>query len=206
MIRVFLAVELGEELRQQIAQTQQDLKQRLSRDLPKVVRLSWVQPASMHLTIKFLGDTEEPLVELLRDALEQVVKAHQPIRIPFERLGVFPHPQQPRVLWVGPSEQWEQGEEAKRLAVLHRAVEDCCQLLDLVPETRPFSPHLTLARIKAGARQFGQVLVKSGAMDRPIALGSLAVESLVLIKSELHPTGSVYTKLCEVNLKASASY
>ena len=200
MIRAFLAVELSEDLQQQITQTQQDLKHRLGRENSKDVRISWVQPASIHLTIKFLGDIDEQLVEPLREALEQVVKAHQPIRIPFERLGVFPHPQQPHVLWVGPSEQWEQGEEAKRLAALHRAVDDCCRLVDCAPETRPFSPHLTLARIKAGERQFAQALATSGAIDRPMALGSLAVESLALVKSELRPTGSVYTRLWEVKL------
>ena len=161
-----------------------------------------MQPASIHLTIKFLGDIDEQIVEPLREALEQVVKAHQLIRIPFERLDVFPRPQQPRVLWVGLSEEWEQGEEAQRLAALHRAVDDCCQLLDCAPETRPFSPHLTLARIKAGERQFAQTLATSGAMDRPIALGSLAVESLALIKSELQPAGSVYTKLWDVQLSS----
>ena len=206
MIRAFLAVELSEDLQKKIAQTQQDLKHRLSRETAKDVRISWVPPASIHLTIKFLGDTDEQIVEPLREALERVVKTHQPIQIPFERLGVFPRPQQPRVLWVGPSEQWEQGEEAKRLAALHRAVEDCCPLLDLAPETRPWSPHLTLARIKEGERQCGQALAKSGAMDRPIALGSLAVESLVLMKSELRPTGSVYTRLWDVKLKASAPF
>jgi 2'-5' RNA ligase len=59
------------------------------------------------------------------------------------------------------------------------------------------SPHLTLARVKEGERHVGQALAKSGVMDRPIASGVLAVESIVLMKSELRPTGSVYTKLWE---------
>lgn len=203
MIRVFLAVELGEDLRKQIAQVQQDLKQRLSRDASKDARISWVQPASIHLTIKFGGDTDEALVEPMREAIHQAVKGHRAVHIPIERLGAFPHPQQPRVLWVGASEQWERGEDAERLAALHQSVEACCESLGFAPEGRPLSLHLTLARIKAGERHIGQALAKSGVMDRPLSLGALTVESVVLMKSELRPTGPVYTKLWEVGLSGS---
>jgi len=198
MIRAFLAVELSEDLRTHIAQVQQDLKQRLSRDHPKGIRISWVQPASIHLTIKFLGDIDELLVDPLREAVSNLMKAHQRIQIPIERLEAFPHPHQPRVLWVGPSEPWEQGEDAKRLAALHQAVESCCQSFGFAPEGRPLSPHLTLARIKEGERQVGQALAKNGVMDRPLSLGLVVVGLVVLMKSELRPTGSVYTKLWEV--------
>lgn len=201
MIRAFLAVELGEDLRKQITQVQQDLKQRLSREASKDVRISWVQPTSIHLTIKFLGDIDEQIVSLMHEAIEQAVKNHLVIHIPLERLGAFPRPQQPRVLWVGASEQWEQGEDAERLAALHRAVEACCVTLGFAPEGRPLSPHLTLARIKEGERHVGQALAKSGVMDRSISLESLTAGSVVLMKSELRPTGSVYTKLWEVRLK-----
>jgi 2'-5' RNA ligase len=200
MIRAFLAVELEEGLQKRIAQVQQDLKQRLGREALKDVRISWVQPVSIHLTIKFLGDIDDQLVDLLRAAIEQAMKDHQPTSIPLERLGAFPRPQQPRVLWVGASEQWEQGDDAKRVAEIHRAIEDCCATFDLAPEGRPLSPHLTLARIKEGERHVGQALAKSGAMDRPLSLGSLVLGSIVLMKSELRPTGSVYTKLWEIAL------
>ena len=200
MIRSFLAVDLREDLRKQIGQVQQDLKQRLSRETSKDTRISWVQPASIHLTMKFLGDTDETLVDPMRAAIEQVMKEYRAIQIPLERLGAFPRPQQPRVLWVGASQRWEQGEDAKQLAALHQAVEDCCGTFDFAQDGRPLSPHLTLARIKGGERYVGQALAKSGVMDRPISLGSLAVESIVLMKSELHPTGSVYTKLWEIAL------
>ena len=200
MIRTFLAVELEEDLRKRIGQTQQDLKQRLNREAVRDVRISWVQPGSIHLTIKFLGDTDEQLIDPMRTAIGQAVKEHRPLYIPLERLGTFPRPQRPRVLWVGASQQWEQGEDAKRLAGLHRAIEDCCTTFHFAPEGRPLSPHLTLARVKEGERHVGQALAKSGAMDRSLSLGSVALESIVLIKSELRPTGSVYTKLWEIAL------
>jgi 2'-5' RNA ligase len=200
MIRTFLAVELNDDLRNRITLVQQDLRQRLGREASKDIRITWVQPSSIHLTIKFLGDTDEQLIEPLREAVERAMTGHEAVRMPIERLGVFPRLQQPRVLWVGPSEQWEQGDDAKRLTALHRAVEDCCQSLGFSPEGRPLSPHLTLARVKEGERHVGQALVKSGVMDRPISLGMLTVESIVLMKSELRPTGSVYAKLWEVRV------
>ena len=198
MIRAFLAVELSEDLRRQITKVQQDLKQRLVGDGSKDIRISWVQPGSIHLTIKFLGELDEEIVDSLREALSNLMKAHYRIQIPIEGLGVFPHLRQPRVLWVGPSELWERGEDAKRLSALHRAVEGCCQSFGFAPEDRSLSPHLTLARIKAGERQLAQTLSQLGIMDRPLAVGPLGVNSLVLMKSELRPTGSAYTRLWEL--------
>ena len=198
MIRAFLAVELPEELRACLAQVQQDLRQRLSRSLPNAVRLSWVQPAAIHLTIKFLGDMDESVIGPMRAAIVQAMEGHRTIQVPLERLGVFPRPQQPRVLWVGPSVSWEQGDDAKRLAALHRAVEACSQAVGFAPEGRSLSSHLTLARIKEGEREFGQALARSGVLDRPTEIGTLPIASIVLMKSDLRPTGPVYAKLWEV--------
>lgn len=198
MIRSFLAVELTDALRRQLGAIQRDLTQRLTPGFTKDVRVSWVQPASMHLTVKFLGDTDEQVIEPLRTALAPVVAQSLPIALPLDRLGVFPRVEQPRVLWVGPSAEWEQSGDAGRLAEFHRKVENCCRSFGFEPEGRPWSPHFTLARIKAGERRVGQAVTASGILDRPMALGSLAVTSLVLMKSELRPTGSVYTKLWEV--------
>ncbi|OQW36072.1 MAG: hypothetical protein A4E19_15445 [Nitrospira sp. SG-bin1] len=195
MIRTFLAVELGDDFRNQIRLVQQDLRQRLDGGSSKDIRITWVEPSSIHLTMKFLGDTDEELIGPIREALERAMIGFERVMMPVERLGVFPRLQQPRVLWVGPSEQWEHGDDAKRLVALHRAVEDCCQPFGFAPEDRPWSPHLTLARVKAGERHVGQALAKSDVMDRPISLGLLAVESIVLMKSELLPGGAVYTKL-----------
>ena len=203
MIRAFLAIELAEGLRQELARLQQDLKQRLARDLSRDMRISWVQPPAIHLTMKFLGDIDEQLVLPMQEAIGRALREHRSVQIPLEQIGVFPRAQQPRVLWVGPSEGWKQGGDERRLGSLHQSLEGCCRSFDFAPENRPMSPHLTLARIKEGERRFGEVLAKSGVMDRGVSLGTLAVESIALMKSELKPTGSVYTRLWEVKLDAS---
>jgi len=200
MIRAFLSVELSEPLRTNLANIHVELKQRLGRELSKGVRISWVQPTSLHLTVKFLGDIDEQLVEPMQQAIENVLRGHLAVEIPLNRLGVFPRLQQPRILWIGPSEQWEKGQDAVRLASLHRAIDDCCSSLNLAPDTRPLSPHLTLARIKEGGRDFGQILARSGLLDKPVAVGLMAVKFITLMKSELKPTGSVYTKLWEAKI------
>ncbi|MBC7839514.1 MAG: RNA 2',3'-cyclic phosphodiesterase [Nitrospiraceae bacterium] len=202
MIRAFLAVELSPELRAELAALQQGLKQSIEPEMKRDMRISWVQPAKMHLTIKFLGDMDEQVIDPLRGEVEQAIDSQPSVYVPLERLGAFPRPQSPRVLWVGPSENWEQGGEGKRVTEIHRAIEQACEDLGFLHETKPFSPHLTLARMKTGERHVGAALAKSGVLDPPLSLGSLAVESVVLIKSELNPTGSVYTRLWETRLRA----
>jgi 2'-5' RNA ligase len=211
VIRAFLAVELSQELRAELATVQQELKHRIEPEMKRDLRISWARPASIHLTLKFLGDLgdlgdmDEQVIDPLRAALEQAIGSQIVVNVPLERLGAFPRPQSPRVLWVGPSENWEKGAEAKRVAEIHGAIEQACEGLRFLRETKPFSPHLTLARIKVGERQVGDALAKSGVLDRPLFLGSLAVESVGLIKSELKPTGSVYTKLWEVRLSGKVA-
>ncbi len=200
MIRAFLAVELTEDLRVKLAGIEQDLKQLFSRECVKNVRVSWVQPSSMHLTVRFLGDIDEQLIEPIREAIQQTITGRRVIHIPLERLGVFPRAQQPRVLWVGPSEAWEKSDIAQRSTSLHQDVEACCRSFGIAADDRPWSPHLTLARVKEGERLVGQVLVKSGVLDRPSGVGSLAVNAIALMQSELRAAGPVYAKLWEVGL------
>lgn len=205
MVRAFLAIELPRELRTTLAAIEQDMKRQLERTVDRHVRVSWVRPDSMHLTLRFLGDTADESIEPLRVAIEASMSAHQAIPIPLERLGTFPRPQAPRVLWVGPSASWEQGRDAQRLAAIHREVETCCRAANFAPDERPFSLHLTLARIKEGARQVGQVLAQNGLLERPVTIGTLLLGAIVLMKSDLRPTGSVYTKLWECPLAPSGT-
>jgi RNA 2',3'-cyclic 3'-phosphodiesterase len=202
MIRAFLAVEPSQELRAELALVQQELKHRIEPELKRDTRISWVQPAKIHLTIKFLGDVNEQIIDPLLGAIEQAIGCQTVVNVPLQRLGAFPRPHSPRVLWVGPPENWERGAEARRIAEIHGAIEQACEGLSFLREAKPFSPHLTLARIKAGERYVGVALAKGGVLDRPLSLGSLAMESVVLMKSELRPTGSIYTKLWEARMRA----
>jgi RNA 2',3'-cyclic 3'-phosphodiesterase len=198
MIRTFLAVEAGDQVRTGIAQVQHDLIEKFAAHLSKEIRITWGQPGSFHLTLRFLGDTDKQLLDPLREAIAVVRQSHPTIQVPIDRLQAFPSLQKPRVLWVGPSEQWLRSNAAKQLTALQRGIEACCHSLGFAPDDKPFSPHLTLARIKSGERQVGQVLTQSGVCDQALSLGTVTVGSVVLMKSHLRPTGPVYTKLWEV--------
>lgn len=203
MIRAFLAIEATDALRRQFTRVQEDLKRELAPDLAGPVRISWLQPASMHLTLKFLGEIEERFVGPLRDAIDRAVGGHRAIRVPLERIGAFPRPGEPRVLWIGPSAAWKRSEDAGRANALHQAVDVVCASLGFAREDRPFSPHLTLARIKAGERHAGRALARTGAIDRPISLSPLDLTGIVLMKSELRSEGAVHTRLWDVPLEKS---
>ena len=198
MIRTFLAVEVSDEVRTAISQAQHDLKERLAAYPSKEIRITWGQGNSFHLTLRFLGDTEKHLIDQLREAMASVRRFHPTIQIPLDRLQTFPNLQKPRVLWVGPSEQWRKSDAARQLAALHREIETCCHSFGFAQDDKPFNPHLTLARIKAGEREVGQWLAQSGVCDQPLSLGEVRIGPLVLVKSHLRPTGPVYTKLWEV--------
>ncbi|HET6673753.1 MAG TPA: RNA 2',3'-cyclic phosphodiesterase [Nitrospiraceae bacterium] len=200
MMRVFLAVELSQGLRDAIASFQAEMRRRLQKELAEEARISWVQPASIHLTVKFLGDIDEQLVPPLCETVAQAVRRLQAVVVPVDRPGAFPRPQAPRVLWLGPSQEWERGDETRRLALIQQSIEQTCKEFGFPRETKPFNPHLTLARIKEGERPVGNALARSGLMDRPVTLGSVTVDSVVLMKSDLRPTGSVYTKLWEAKV------
>jgi RNA 2',3'-cyclic 3'-phosphodiesterase len=172
VIRAFLAVELSQELGSELAVVQQELKQRVESEKKGDIRISWVQPAKMHLTIKFLGDMNEQGIDPLRGEVEHAIESQPSVYMPLERLGAFPRPESPRVLWVGPSENWEQGVEGKRVTEIHGEIEQACESLGFLREAKPFSPHLTLARIKTGERHIGVALATSGVLDQPLSVGS----------------------------------
>jgi len=202
MIRAFIAVELSDARREQIRLVQNDLKDRINRASTRDPRIAWVRPASMHLTLKFLGDIDERRVGALREAIATAIRGREPIAIPLARLGVFPRPREPRAFWIGPPEDWRRGKDADRLTALAGAIEDGCEAEGIPREPRPFAPHLTLARIKAGERQAGRALAVTGALDTPLILDPLTVDAVALMKSQLNADGAVHTRLWEIRLGA----
>jgi 2'-5' RNA ligase len=99
VIRAFLAVELSPELRADFVTVQHELKRRIEPERKQDVRIAWAQPSSIHLTLKFLGNVDEHVVDPLLAAVEQAIGGHIAVSVPLEQLGAFPHPQSPRVLW-----------------------------------------------------------------------------------------------------------
>ncbi len=197
MIRTFVAVELEEPLRAAIGRAQAALRDRLDRALRQAApgaRIQWVRPDSIHVTLKFLGEIEEGRVAAIGEALERLAAGLAPLAVEVGGLGVFPDARAPRVLWLGLSGQVD------ALVRLAAAVDAALHTLGFPREERPFAPHLTLARVKDGQRDVGRALEACGALGQPAQAGPLPVRAIALMKSELRPSGALYTRLHEAVL------
>ena len=203
MLRAFVAVDLDADSRKALARAQERAKDRIMRELSRLaseVRIQWVRPDSIHLTLKFLGEIADTRVEEIRRTLAATIQAQARFSVELGGFGVFPDLRAPRVLWVGISGQSDQVTSLARLAA---DVDSGLDALGFPREARPFSPHLTLARIKERSREVGKALAGSGLMAQTESLGSLRVDVVALIRSDLKPSGAVYTRLWEVPLGAA---
>ncbi|MFM8550892.1 MAG: RNA 2',3'-cyclic phosphodiesterase, partial [Nitrospiraceae bacterium] len=177
MIRTFIAVELPSSLRQALAQVQAEARNRIARELSPAMRLQWVRPEAIHLTLKFLGDIPEQQVDEIKSAAGSALCSVAPFSVEVAGLGVFPDLRAPRILWVGLS-----GGEGTASALSHLAamVERSVEPLGYPPESRPFNPHLTLARIKEGSQEVGRAWARIGLLDGDVRLGPWDVRSVSL--------------------------
>jgi 2'-5' RNA ligase len=193
VIRAFIAIRLSDEILHGLDQTLVELKKRL----PKAP-VRWVPPQNIHLTIKFLGDVSVASLDLLTQMLQTEASRHTPFEFNVGGLGAFPSARRPRVVWVGV-------DAPPALGALQRGVEAEMARLGYEPEGRDFSPHLTLGRVNRNAGP-GDLRDLAGVLEsyRPGALGAVSVQAVRLYRSDLHPTGSVYTELFSANLGANA--
>jgi 2'-5' RNA ligase len=197
VMRAFLAVDPGEAQRRRIAAVIQELKASVE-SAGRRVRVTWVRPEALHLTVKFFAELDEQVVDPLRSAVREALQGERPCRIPLTSIGAFPRAQAPRAIWIGPPPDWQQGDEGVRVIRLVRKIADACVRIGAAPEVQPWRPHLTLARIRSGERDVARALVTKGVFDRPIdssTVGALGVTEIALMRSELLPAGPVHTRL-----------
>ncbi len=147
----------------------------------------WVEPSRIHLTLKFFGNIDEEACDEIMDAVGKAVSEVKPFSLAVKGLGAFPSMRNPRVIWVG----IEDGGEV--IKPLQRAIEENIRGSGYPGEEREFKPHLTLGRLRSGRGKSGLL----GKMEDlfPIDLGEFRVDRLILFKSDLRPTGPIYTKL-----------
>ncbi len=189
-IRAFIAVEVGDEMTRALAQAQAALKPSLHSGA-----FRWVAPENIHITLKFLGDVLPRQVDAIQSALARVVPQHAVFRLTATDLGVFPNLNRPSVLWVG-----LQG-EMTQLHTLRDDVERVVAPLGFPTESRPFSPHLTLARLKDPSRAEVEALRDVVRRDPVGMLGEISVAEVSLMQSELSPRGPRYTRLAQFELR-----
>jgi 2'-5' RNA ligase len=189
-VRSFIAIELPAELRQGLAQ----LQVRLKVDKPRV---KWVDPNSIHLTLKFLGSVDPTMIGAIAQAMTESAQSISPFQLEVQPgLGAFPNLKRVQVVWVG------LGGELEKLGQLQGLLEDSLSRLGFAPETRAFKPHLTLARLGNEAspeerQRFGELI----AATKFELSCSIRVDALSLMKSQLTREGAIYTKLSSADLK-----
>jgi 2'-5' RNA ligase len=167
------------------AATVRNLEELLDRLRP-TARIPWSPPANLHITTKFIGEWPLDRLDQLREALSALPQRPL-VEVNVAKVGFFPNARAPRVFWCGI--------EAHGLERLAADTDDATGRLGIARETRPFSPHLTLARIKErlDLKRLQEAIAALPSVD----LGRFQACSFFLYQSQVRPTGSVYTKLAE---------
>ncbi|HYJ44995.1 MAG TPA: RNA 2',3'-cyclic phosphodiesterase [Pyrinomonadaceae bacterium] len=180
-LRVFIAIKLPEAVLSRAAAHLESLRAS-ARD----VRISWQRAENLHLTLKFLGEIELTKIPALSRALTRAAEQSQQFKLTIEGAGAFPPRGLPRVLWLGVTDS------AGSLGRLQKRIEEECSLEGFEREERPFSPHLTLARVRApqGARSLAGLHREKG-----FDAVEFEVDEIYIMRSELGPGGSRYTVL-----------
>lgn len=200
MVRAFLAVELTVPIKQAIAGVQEKIKGHLAKELSPDCRIQWVKAEALHLTVKFLGDIPEHHVDGLKPYVVQELSELEPFSVEITGFGCFPDLRAPRILWVGLAEEQGASGTGSHLAEVAARVEKAAATLGYPPETRPFSPHLTVARIKEGSREIGRALAGLDLTAQELRLGALTVGHVSLMQSVMKPSGAQYARLWHVSL------
>ncbi len=154
--------------------------------------MRWTNPEAIHLTLKFFGNIEESRIDPILKSIEGPIRNAHPFSLKVRGVGAFPHLKNPRVIWIGLVD------EREALTTLQKQIEIYLEKIGFQPEDRPFHPHLTLGRMKSsrGKEEL------AGRMEgyREEAFGDFEVERVVLFKSDLRPSGPIYTSLRELRL------
>jgi RNA 2',3'-cyclic 3'-phosphodiesterase len=189
-VRLFVAVEIGEKLARQAAKLTQELERRATA-AARGAKVTWIPADRMHLTIRFIGEVDDGKASMVRQALEKPL-AVAPFGLTLCGAGTFPRSGTPRVLWLGITA----GEE--QLLHLEREISARLVPLGIPEEDRPYSPHLTLARVREPAGLKSARLLE-GLTDRRV--GTTHIEAITLFQSKLSPKGPTYTPLLRMLLK-----
>lgn len=182
-MRLFTAIELADAVRARVAANISALRARVEQSAPHA-RLTWITEERLHLTVRFIGEVEPPLAERIISALRPPLPL-PPFTLGFGPLGAFPPKGAPRVIWIGIAD----GRDA--VIRVESAIGERLLGLRIPKEDRPYSPHLTLARVREPAGLRASSLFEELSPDP----GQTFVDAITLFQSKLSPKGPTYTVL-----------
>lgn len=188
-MRAFIAITLTPDIKERLSRIQTNLKE-CGADI------RWVLPENMHLTLRFLGEINEIMLNGIIRVTEETAHNHSKFEIGLSGIGTFPDIDHPKVIWVGVKD----GD--KKIEDLAYALEKGMEALEIIQEKKPFSCHITLGRTRspknmeklmAAVNNLGEDLYKEGT--------SFTAERITVFKSRLTPGGAVYEALKEITLR-----
>ncbi len=186
-MRCFIAIDIDKRLRKQIAHLQRELCDKAG---PIKSGVKWVDPAIIHLTLKFLGEVRDRQINQVCGIVEELAASHESFSLNIRKLGAFGSVA--RVLWVGTDEN-------ETLSALQKDLAERLCVVGFAGDKKQFSGHLTLCRIKnsSAGRTLGKLIKDYDTLD----LGALEVNSVCIYKSELTKAGPEYTLISKSSLQ-----
>ena len=187
MKRIFAAVDISDEARRKVASYIETLRNEF-----RNVRVGWDKPEKLHLTLKFLGDTDDGQLRELEKIVREISAKITNFKLQIAETGVFPNVRNPRVLWI------DVKDEAGSLAKINARLESECEKIGFKKEKRAFVPHLTIGRVREPnrAKDLARKHLENG--FEPV---EFEVSELVIYESKLRPTGSVYAVVSKHTLR-----
>jgi 2'-5' RNA ligase len=188
-VRVFIAVELPDTVKKSLGNLEDRLRS-------GKYRAKWVAPESIHLTLKFLGNISADSTGDVTRVMQQAAIGIPPFQLSVTGLGVFPNAQRVQVVWAGVTGDLE------RLIQVQKRLDLGLESLGFVLESRPFTAHLTIARMRDEASATERQAIGRLVAGEAFEGGSFMVQSISLMRSQLRREGPIYTRLASVTLAA----
>ena len=182
LLRCFIAIEIPEAIKKAV----QDIIDILRKSGADV---KWISEENLHITLQFLGETDESLIPAIKGALDKILTTYCPFYIKIAGVGCFPYGRRPRVIWVGM-------EESQPLINLCKDIATHMVKFGYQKEEREFTPHVTVGRVKSN-RYLGELIRKLDEI-RSTSFSGFEVQGVKLMKSELRPAGAKHYCLAEI--------
>jgi len=188
-MRCFIAIDIDEQIRKSLSILQKELQAKVDIRSSDV---KWVSPEATHLTLKFIGEIKDEQVVEICNITKDVASRHKSFDFTVESVGQFGG-RSAKVLWVGA------GHDCNNLLQLQQDLDEELALAGWPKETRKFSGHLTLCRIRN--QKAGIKLVQAAREYENLKLGIVSADSVCVYESRLTPKGSIYTALGNYDLQ-----
>ncbi len=180
-MRLFIGITLNKRLEKKITFIQNSVKSNIE---SKNLKVKWVAPEKVHLTLKFLGNSKKNKLLQIKSYLHQAVRKINPFKIEFDCTGIFPKPSRPRILWIGSRKI------PNNLKILKKRIDVYMEKVGYNSEAQRYIPHLTLGRIKKYSKKSKLVSKFQSISFKPEIL---TVNRVKLIRSKLKSDGPQYS-------------